>query len=244
MTSITRRSFLKAGTLVTGASALSMSGFLGISRAFAQSTSGANDDVQTIINLASTAELFASTHYLAAINAAADGSLDLDEAQVEYLKTAFLAEREHYDLLLSLGAEPVATEFYVPPTLFSDVALFSQITEIAETTFVSAYLAATRIFAEAGQTAFAVTASQIASVEAEHRALVRQIGGLIPNNLGYAQFQFNNVSDAVPVLLPFLDGSGEGFIGPVAPPTDAQVEAIRAEADALGYEAVTPFAAL
>ncbi len=242
MQRLSRRSFLKSTTLLAGASALGSSALFGISRAFAQDMQGQNDDVQTIINLAATAELFASTHYLAAINGAAD--LGLGEVQVNYLKAAFISERDHYDLLVSLGAAPVVTEFYVPPTLFSDKALFAAITEVAETTFVAAYLAATRIFSEAGETGFAVTTAQIAGVEAEHRALVRQIGGLLPNNIPYAQFQFRNVSDAVPTLQPFLDGSGEGFVGPVQPPSDDDVAAIRAEASDLGYEAVTPFAAM
>jgi rubrerythrin len=212
----------------------------GISTAFAQEMA-ADDDTQTIINLATTAELFATTHYLAAIN----GDLGLDPKQVEYLKTGFLAEQDHLEQLLSLGAEPVVTEFYVPETLFSDKALFATITEVAETTFVSAYLAATRIFASAGETAFAVTTAQIAAVEAEHRALVRQIGGLTPNHIPYAQFQFHNVSDAVPVLQPFLDGSGDGFVGPVQPPAESDIMAIRADAEMLGYDnTVMPFAAM
>lgn len=241
MSHISRRHFLKGVGVTTGAlTVANFSSLFGISTAFAQDAAP-DDDVQTILNLAATAELFATTHYLAAIN----GSLGLADKQVEYLKAGFIAEQDHLELLLSLGAEPVATEFYVPETLFSDVALFAATTEVAETTFVSAYLAATRIFAAAAETAFAVTTAQIAAVEAEHRALVRQIGGLTPNNLSYAQFQFNNVSDAVPVLQPFLDGSGEGFVGPVMPPSESDIAAIRADADMLGYASmVTPFAAM
>lgn len=241
---LTRRNFLKGTAAVTGAAALSLNGLFGISSVFAQDMVG-TDDVQTILNLASTAELFASTHYLAAINAAANGGLALNEVQVNYLKAAFISERDHYDLLLSLGAEPVTTEFYVPDGLFADVALFSQITEVAETTFVSAYLAATRIFANLGETGFAVTTAQIAGVEAEHRALIRQIGMRLPNDRSYEAFQFANVSGAVPVLQPFLDGSGDGFVGPVAAATDEDAASIRAEADSLGYNNETvPFAAM
>lgn len=238
MKHLSRRTFLKGTGLAAGTLALSgYSALFGIPVAAAQ----ADDDVQTIINLAATAELFATTHYLAAIN----GDLGLAEAQLNYMKAGFLAEQDHLDLLRSLGAEPVVTEFYVPENLFSDQVLFAQITEVAETTFVAAYLAATRIFASAGETAFAVTTAQIAGVEAEHRALVRQIGGLIANNLPYAQYQFDNVSDAVPILQPFLDGSGDGFVGPVAPPTDNDIAAIRAEAEAIGYDnTVVPFAAM
>jgi hypothetical protein len=232
-----RRSLLKAGTVA--ASLAGLKHFFGIPLALAQDS--ADDDLQTVINLAATAELFATTHYLAAIN----GDLGLAEGQVKYLKTGFLAEQDHLELLLSLGATPLFSEFYVPETLFSDVALFSTITEVAETTFVGAYLAATRIFTAMGQPAFAVTAAQIAGVEAEHRALVRQIGGRVANNIPYAQYTLNNVSDAVPILLPFLDGSGEGFIGPVAPPTAEQIAAVRAEMAALEYDSsVLPYAAM
>lgn len=240
-----RRDFFKQLAVGTGAAVVGWQSLFGFSRTFAQEASGENDDTQTVLNLAATAELFASTHYLAAINAVENGDLDLSEIELNYLKTAFISERDHYDLLVSLGAEPVVTEFYVPDGLFSDVAMFAEITEVAETTFVSAYLAATRIFVEAGATEFAVTTAQIAGVEAEHRALVRQIGMSLPNDRSYQAFQFDNVSGAVPVLQPFLDGSGDGFVGPVSPPTEDQIAAIRAQSDELGYTGdILPFAAL
>jgi len=237
--SLSRRSLLK-GSAALGAATIFNSVF-GFSRVLGQDMA-ADDDLQTIINLASTAELFATTHYLAAIN----GDLGLAEAQVNYLKAGFLAEQDHYELLVGLGATPVVTEFYVPENLFSDQAMFSTISEVAETTFVAAYMAAVRIWSQSAETTpFAVTAAQIAAVEAEHRALVRQIGGRLANNTSYAQYTLWNVSSAVPVLQPFLDGSGEGFIGPVTPPTADDIAAIRAEADAIGYENPgVPFAAM
>ncbi len=245
---LSRRSFLKGTGLVAGATLVGYESLFGFSTAFARDSARQagtpDDDLATVINLAATAELFASTHYLAAINSAASGDLDLDDKQVEYLKTAFLAERDHLDLLVSLGAKPVVTQFYVPDGLFSDVAMFSAVTEVAEEAFVAAYLAATRIFTELGQPAFAVTAAQISAVEAEHRALVRQIGKRLANNVSYEKAKFNNVSDAVPVLQPFLDGKADGFVGPVDPPTDAQVQEIRDQAAALGYMATTPYAAM
>ncbi len=240
---VSRRDLLKAA--IVGAGVLGWQSLFGISRSFAQDVTGENDDIQTVINLAATAELFATTHYLAAINAVEAGDLALDEIQLNYLKTGFIAEQDHYELLLSLGAEPVVTEFYVPDGLFSDVAMFSAITEVAETTFVSAYLAATRIFVELGEPTFAVTTAQIAGVEAEHRALVRQIGQNLPNDRSYEEFQFANVSGAVPVLQPFLDGSGDGFVGPVSAPSDADIQGIRSQADALGYTSdILPYATM
>jgi hypothetical protein len=239
---LSRRTLLKGSAALGGAALVGFNQVFGFSRVLGQDM--ADDDLPTILNLASTAELFATTHYLAAINGAAD--LGLDDAQVAYMKAGFLAEQDHLELLMSLGGEPVATEFYVPETLFSDLALFSQITEVAETTFVGAYLAAVRIFSKSEETTpFAVTSAQIAAVEAEHRALVRQIGSRLANNTSYAQYTLYNVSSAVPVLQPFLDGSGEGFVGPVAPPTEDDIAAIRAEADMIGYENPgVPFAAM
>src|SRR5664279_1691984 len=168
MNSISRRSMLKGTAMVGGGAFLSFSQLFGLSPILAQSATTeampSDDDLQTIINVASTAELFATTHYLAAIKGAAD--LKLDDAQVAYLKAAFISEQDHLELLKSLGAKPVVTEFYVPNNLFSDQATFTATTEVAETAFVGAYLAAVRIFSKsADTTAYAVTCAQIAAVE-------------------------------------------------------------------------------
>jgi hypothetical protein len=243
MNKLSRRNFLKSSAAFTGAAALGSPLLFGVSRAFAQDMA-ADDDIQTIINVAATAELFATTHYLAAINNAE--ALGFDGVVLDYMKAGFIAEQDHLELLQSLGATPVVTEFYVPETLFSDVALFSATTEVAETVFVAAYLAAVRIFSGMGADGvpFAVTCAQIAATEAEHRALVRQIGGRLATNQSYAQYLVNNVSDGVPLLQPFLDGSGEGFVGPITPPTADDIAAVRSEAEAIGYTSVLPFAAM
>lgn len=244
MAKLSRRDLLKGSAVAAGVSAVGIfNGAFGFNRVLGQEMS--NDDTKTIIDIAATAELFATTHYLAAINSA--GDLGLDGAQLAYMKAGFLAEQDHLELLTSLGATPLFTEFYVPADLFSNLEVFTATTELAETTFVAAYLAANRIWAEGGaETApFAVTAAQIATVEAEHRALVRQIGKRLANNQSYGQYLVRNVSDGVPILLPFLDGSGEGFVGPVAPPTADDIAAVRAEAEMLGYDLeVKPFPAL
>ena len=246
MSTLSRRTLLKGSALLSGGAFLTFNQVFGFSRVMGQAVK--DDDTATIINLASTAELFATTHYLAAINGAA--AMKLDAGQVAYLKAGFLAEQDHLELLMSLGAKPVVTEFYVPEKLFSDKALFAAVTEVAETAFVGAYLAATRAFSNAGAPQFAVTATQIAAVAAEHRALARQIGGLLPNDISYAQYTLQNVSDAVPVLQPFLDGKPKDdslgkFTGPVKPPTADDIAKVRADIDALKYDnTVKPFAAI
>ncbi|MDX1990976.1 MAG: ferritin-like domain-containing protein [bacterium] len=243
MNKISRRTLLKGAGLAGVASAVGIfNATYGFNRVLGQDV--ADDDTQTIINVAATAELFATTHYLAAINAAAD--LELDEAELAYMKAGFLAEQDHYELLTSLGATPVVTEFYVPETLFSDRATFAATTDVAERTFVAAYLAAVRIWGKSEETnPFAVTAAQIAAVEAQHLALARRLGVGLANNVSYAEYLYNNTSDAVPTLQAFLDGSGEGFIGPVTPPTAEDIEGVRAEIEDLGYNTESqPFAAM
>lgn len=242
MSKLSRRTFLKGSAFASGAGLLTFNSIFGFSRVLGQEM--ADDDLQTIINTAATAELFATTHYLAAINGADD--LGLTPEQVAYMKAGFLAEQDHLELLVSLGATPLFNEFYVPANLFSDLATFAATTEVAETAFTGAYLAAVRIWGQSAETMpFAVTAAQIAAVEETHRVQVRDIGRKLGPNTSYAQYTLRNVTSAVPILLPFLDGSGEGFVGPVKPPTADDIAAIRADSEALGYDAPgMPFAAM
>jgi hypothetical protein len=242
---ISRRNVLKGGAaLAASASLITFNSAFGFSRVFGQEMK--DDDAATVANLAATAELFAMTHYLAAVNSAKD--LKFNDVVTNYMKAGFIAEADHYDLLTgALGAKPVVTEFYVPETLFKDAAVFAATTEVAEATFVAAYLAAVRIFSAAGNPALAVTAAQIAAVEAEHRLFVRQLAGkpTVSNNQSYAEFQFDNVSGAVPVLQPFLDGKAKGFVGPVKAPTADEIKKIRDEAKAIGYDGKgAPYAAM
>lgn len=115
--------------------------------------------------------------------------------------------------------------------------VFTATIQVAETAFTGAYLAATQVFSKSEETTpFAVTCAQIACVEQTHLALVRQIGKSLANNTSYAEYTLANVSSTVSVLQPFLDGSGEDFVGPVAPPIDDDIAAIHVEAEMLGYD--------
>ena len=112
---------------------------------------------------------------------------------------------------------------------------FGNVTELIETTFISAYLAACRRLSELGASLLAATAAQVAAIEQEHLSIVRGIGGRRPNNIAFARALFFNVSDAVPALQPFLEG-GANYEGPVAFPG---AEAIR---DLIGDVGVLPIA--
>jgi hypothetical protein len=212
-----RRAFLKGSALVAGAAAVGFSGLFDARRAKAQ---GEGDDLQTILNLAATAETLACTHYYAALNM---GGIEFTEPQVAYMKAALEAELIHLEFLNANGGEALTSEFYTPVNVFTDLALFTEVTEVAESAFIGAYLAATRRAAELGNPLLAMTASQVGGVEAQHLALIRQMGSRLANNLSLMKALFFNVSDAVPTLQPFLAG-GDGFEGPTAYPG---AEAIR-----------------
>ncbi|GAB4426447.1 MAG: ferritin-like domain-containing protein [Chloroflexi bacterium OHK40] len=218
---ISRRGLLKGAAGMTGGlAAASFAGLFGIKAA--EAAHDRMDDAQTIVNLAATAETLATTFYYAALTAA---QFEVSAEDVAYLKLALDAEKYHLDFLVSNGGASLTRQFYVPANLLSDPALFVQVGANAETAFVGAYLAATRRFAELGVPRLAATTAQHACSEAQHLALIREIGGFAPNNLALPLPIYYNVSDAVPTLAPFLQG-GQGFIGPVTAPTAAQITAV------------------
>lgn len=219
---LSRRSLLKGAGAVGGGVALaSFAQVLGVQAAHT------NDDPQTILNLAATAETLAVTFYY---NVIVNRSFKLEEDDEAYLRFALDAEQYHLDFLMSQGGKSLTSSFYVPANLLSNRAVFVQTGANAETAFVGAYLAATRIFGDAGLGKLAATTAQHACSEAEHLVLTREIGGLVPNNLALPLPVYYNVSDAVPTLAPFLQG-GAGFIGPVSYPTKAQIDAARLPSD-------------
>ena len=175
MNPVSRRSFLKVGAGVAGASMIGFPQLFGMGNVMAQD--GGGDDAQTILNLAATAETFACVHYFNAINSASALGLSADE--VKWLKNFLDAEYEHKKFLEANGAKAVATEFYVPENLFKDKKLFVDTSNTAENWFVAAYLAAIRRFAELNQPLLAATSAQVMGTEAEHQALIRLMGGLL-----------------------------------------------------------------
>jgi Ferritin-like domain len=215
-----RRSLLKGTASVAGG--LALTGTVNFANVLGVSAQEAGDDPQTILNLAATAETLAVTFYYNALTAA---QFDVDDDDVVYLKFALDAEKYHLDFLMSNGGMSLTNQFYVPSTLLSDPSVFIKVGTDAETAFVGAYLAATRRFAELGASTLAATTAQHACSEAQHLALIRDIGGLVPNNLALPLPIYYNVSNAVPTLAPFLQG-GSGFIGPVTAPTAAQITAV------------------
>jgi hypothetical protein len=219
---VSRRNLLKTSAVVGAAAAAGFAGIFGNgTTAFAAHDK--QDSVQTIINLAATAELLAVTTYYTALTA---GDLQLTGAERRFLTAALDSELTHFEVLVSLGATPAATSFFTVNGMFSNRATFVAVLDTAETLFIGAYVAASRRFAELGAPNFSAVATQTAVVEGQHHALIRQMQpDLLPNNNSYAQPIFYNVSDVVPSATPFLSG-GSGFSGPTAAPSAATVRAL------------------
>lgn len=230
---LSRRNFLKTSAIVGGVAATgaSFAQLFGYKEVFAQ---GAGDDIQTILNLAATAETLACTHYN---NVLTDSNIALVPAEVQFLKSALDTERQHLDFLLANGAKQLATEFYFPLNVYTDRNQFSAITETAEQAFVGAYLAAVRRISELGNSLLAGTAAQVAVTEQVHLALIRQIGGRVPNHVSLGQAVFFNTSDALPVLQGFLEG-GDGFVTTTSKFPGNEVIATTVGSD--GVESVLP----
>jgi hypothetical protein len=216
--SVSRRRLFKGVAGVTGGMALaSFANILGAREAFAAHDK--MDDVATIANLAATAETLAATSYYYTI---LNNPLGFSNQVLSYLKLAMSSELYHLKVLQSLGGASLASEFYTPVNFLArkDVNVATFIA--AETAFTGAYLAATRRFAELGNPRLAATTAQHAATEAEHLALTRLSGGLVPNPNALPAPIYYNVSDAVPTLAPFLSGA-EGFAGPVPFPGEEAI---------------------
>jgi hypothetical protein len=202
---MSRRGFLTATGLA--ATAVTFGSAFGITSASAQA---AGDDVQTIINIAATAEAFAVTHYYRAL--AKTTKAQFTAGEIAYLKAGLESEQAHFDFLVSAGAKPLYTTFFFPKGTFDDKKTFGAVTGIAETVFVAAYIAAAYQFAVLGHPDLSAIAAQVAAVEAQHLALVNQIAGTFPNNIALGAAVFGQVSEAVPVVMPLLDGK-KGALG-------------------------------
>lgn len=171
---------------------------------------GGGDTAETVGTTAVTAEALAVTYLSNLITAIGDQF----PAEVgEILKAANTAEQAHYDFLSGAGFKPLATRFWVP-----DAAVTAEqapaVIEQAETLFVNAYLIGTTVFAEVGESKLARYAAEIAGVEAQHRALARDLQGKLPNNVAFERYEYTNLDDVVGQITALGIGIGERGEGP------------------------------
>src|ERR1043165_2044039 len=113
----TRRNFLAGGTLLAAASTLGFSGMFGLRSAHAAD----GDDVQTIINIAATAETFACTHYYGALKS----KIKFTTPQLAYVKAALEQELIHLEFLEANGAKSLAPKFYLPKGVYNSAGAFA-----------------------------------------------------------------------------------------------------------------------
>ena len=144
-----------------------------------------------------------------------------------YLYAARQEEMSHYLLEKSAtGQDTPYTEFYYPHNMFTDAQTTLNTLVTLEDAFIAAYLVGVRYFSTAD---LRVTAARIMGIESDHRTLARSLSGDVaaqdggpimkitglqgvaenvhpPNNNGYERTQcLTNISQAVEVLLPFVD---------------------------------------
>ena len=225
---LSRRSLLtKFGAAGIGAAATAMLAGCGGSGG---GNNGAASLDQQILNAAATAEALAVVTYSNIINASPlYTTLVSNPADQAYLHAALEQEASHYNTLVGAGAVPLATTFYFPTNMFSDVTFQLTLNTLLklEYAFIAAYLIGIRDFSTSSKK---VLAGQILGVEAEHRALARvvatdlglqsvdELQGLpelltpstshAANNLSYERTYssgpIKNISDVVTYLTPFV----------------------------------------
>ncbi|MDQ2787692.1 MAG: ferritin-like domain-containing protein, partial [Chloroflexota bacterium] len=143
--------------------------------------------IKAIFTVARTAEQLAVTFYSNGVKNAA--VLGLTPTQLGQIQAALVEEQLHQILFTAQGGDSLADTFSFPQgaATFTNLQTFIATQQMLEGVFDSAFLAAVREFAEIGEPQLAQIASQIASVESEHRALGRAIAGLEPaDNWTYA----------------------------------------------------------
>jgi len=113
----------------------------------------------------------------------------------------YAAELDHWNFI-SQHFHPSATNFWIPDGFFGgaddalDLTAVGNGVSAGETLFINTYLVAVTTFAEAGRSELARYSAEAAGCESEHRVLGQTLAGASPpNNLGFEEFPFDNVSD-------------------------------------------------
>lgn len=230
-----RRTFFRNTAALAGSTVLGLGALEVLKPATAFAAGGqptCSDTYQQILDIAATAELLAVTFYYQALQSQSTLPNVNSQANRNYFQAAVTQEYIHEEILVSLGAKPLATSFYFPQEMFTKERVFFKYSELLETYFISAYISAAREFSGIVSSAIKQPkpisiglAVQIAGIECEHRALLRVAGNQNPpNDLPIERDIVNCVSDAATALGPFLAG-GSGFSStPIPVPSMSQVD--------------------
>jgi hypothetical protein len=127
----------------------------------------------------------------------------------------YAAERDHW-LFTSKHWLPSTTRFWIPDGFFGGAGDALNLTAVGqgvaagEHVFVNTYLVGVTTFAAAGHSTYSRYAAELAANESEHRVHGQTLAGASPpNNLGFAEFQFDRISQLEAALKSAGFGLGE-----------------------------------
>lgn len=184
---------------------------------------GRVETMTEILNALLTAEKVESALYARGLQSPALQGLPPD--QFAYFQAGLSHELAHINVLTELGADVPYEEFFFPPGAFEDLSIYVNTLLTLETAGVSAYIQASYEFARMGRLDLSRLMDQIMGVEAEHRALLRDVLELVPAaNLCFERAPNEPVTQILAALPAFLrpnqfDGSS---VGPVSIPSPEQ----------------------
>jgi hypothetical protein len=188
----TRRTLLRRAA-VGAAGATAAGALLSPASAFA-----AGDTPKTVGVTAVTAEALAVTYLTQVLKVAPSNT---PKAVAGIITAARSEEQLHFNVLHGAGFKPLTTKFWIPDAFFAGgLKGIAATIEAAETLFVNAYLVGITTFAKAGNPTLARYAGEILGVEAEHRALARDLQGKLPNNLAFEAYQLHTTAQHVKAL--------------------------------------------
>jgi len=153
--------------------------------------------IAEILTIARTAERLAVTFYTNGLKNA--DKLGLKGYEKNYLRAALIEEQIHELYFASAGGQFLASTFSFPQgdDTFENLKTFIATQQQLEGVFDSAFLASVKEFGLQGRPDLSQVAAQIACIEAEHRALGRSIGGLMPaDNWAFTPVLIGKVGDA------------------------------------------------
>lgn len=191
----TRRNFLGATAAAVGGM-----GLVGLLPGTAAAASTTNNDTQTVLNVAATAEVLATI-----VNTLGFKVAD-DAVTRRNIKAAAQEELRHYDVLVSLGAKPLTKKIWVPDAVFKNEENLLTTLVAGDQIFVNAYLIGVAAFAKADPKLAAVPA-EFMGAEAVHRALALQSLGKLGNDRIFMKVEFFDILEAVTAL----QAAGFGF---------------------------------
>jgi hypothetical protein len=240
---VSRRSFFHRAAVAGAVGAAGFYGLFNVANAFGdepEATDGTNAAAHgtsgdtAILIAAEIAEALAVTTYTNIVHTPGWFTRLPDDDQ-GYLFAARQEEMSHYLLEKSAtGRDTPFASFYYPHNMFTDAQATLNTLVTLEDAFIAAYLVGVRHFSTAD---LRVTAARIMGIESDHRTLARALAGDVaaqdggpiakiiglqgvpenvhpPNNNGYERtLCLSNISQAVEVLLPFVDKSAAAAAG-------------------------------